>query len=417
MSSPPPGDAGTPGGGPTATPPPPPPPGPRVTRDEIRDLPRLRRSASDRKVAGVAGGIARHLDIDPVVVRIAFVVLVFFGGGGLLLYGACWLFVPEDRTHQAVVNVDGRSRATILVVAGGLAALAAVGDTLGGFGFPWPLAIAAVVVAIYLAVRRHPGGDRPDAERGSGPDADAASYASGYTDAYTDAYASAYGGTWAGPEDSRDVVWRDPRRAGPLWFGFTLALAAVATGVLLTLQLAGLAVPLAAYPAVVVAACGVMLLVGAFYGRAGGLVPLGLLAAIATLVLSVSVPLSDSMVSVGQTRVTPERLSQLEDDYAVGMGEIKLDLTEVDLDDLDATDRHDLDLDLGIGHVQVLVPASGLAVQGEADIVVGEIKVFGDTYSDSADRISYGEDDWPVLHIDADGRIGQIEIITPEDLP
>ena len=42
-----------------------PPGGPRVTGDEIRDLGRLRRSATDRKVAGVAGGLARHLDIDP----------------------------------------------------------------------------------------------------------------------------------------------------------------------------------------------------------------------------------------------------------------------------------------------------------------------------------------------------------------
>ena len=62
--------------------------GPRVTRDEVRDLGRLRRSRTDRKVAGVAGGLARHLDIDPVILRVAFVVLVFFGGAGLILYAA-----------------------------------------------------------------------------------------------------------------------------------------------------------------------------------------------------------------------------------------------------------------------------------------------------------------------------------------
>ena len=66
------------------------------TRDEIRDLGRLRRSATDRKVAGVAGGLARHLDIDPLILRVAFVVLAFFGGAGLILYGACWLLVPEE---------------------------------------------------------------------------------------------------------------------------------------------------------------------------------------------------------------------------------------------------------------------------------------------------------------------------------
>ena len=39
---------------------------------------------------------ARHLDIDPLILRVAFVVLVFFGGAGLILYGACWLLVPEE---------------------------------------------------------------------------------------------------------------------------------------------------------------------------------------------------------------------------------------------------------------------------------------------------------------------------------
>ena len=49
-----------------APPQPPPGDGPRVTRDEVRDLSRLRRSRDDRKIGGVAGGLARHLDIDPI---------------------------------------------------------------------------------------------------------------------------------------------------------------------------------------------------------------------------------------------------------------------------------------------------------------------------------------------------------------
>ena len=84
-------------GGTTATPSPPPQGlGPRVSHDEMRDLRRLRRSATDRKIAGVAGGLGRHLDVDPTVLRVLFVVAAFFGGAGLLLYGALWLLVPED---------------------------------------------------------------------------------------------------------------------------------------------------------------------------------------------------------------------------------------------------------------------------------------------------------------------------------
>ena len=101
----------------TSTPPeapPPPPPagdtGPRVTGDQVRDLGRLRRSRTDRKVAGVAGGLARHLDVDPLILRVAFVVAIFFGGAGLILYGACWLLVPEDGAEKAPIHLDERSR-------------------------------------------------------------------------------------------------------------------------------------------------------------------------------------------------------------------------------------------------------------------------------------------------------------------
>ena len=74
--------------------------GPRVGWDDIRDLARIRRSRANRRVAGVAGGLGRHLDIDPVILRVAFVVLTFFGGVGLLLYVALWLLLPEDGSDQ-----------------------------------------------------------------------------------------------------------------------------------------------------------------------------------------------------------------------------------------------------------------------------------------------------------------------------
>ncbi|MEA2404500.1 MAG: hypothetical protein QOE08_1147, partial [Thermoleophilaceae bacterium] len=58
--------------------------------------PRLLRSSSDKMIAGVAAGIGRYLGIDPVIVRVIAVVLVFFGGAGILLYLAAWLLVPSD---------------------------------------------------------------------------------------------------------------------------------------------------------------------------------------------------------------------------------------------------------------------------------------------------------------------------------
>jgi len=96
-----------------------------VTRDELRDLARIRRTVGpDRKVAGVAGGLARHLDVDPVLLRVAFVVLAFFGGSGLLLYVACWLLLPTDDNPQAPVHLDARNRSFALIGVGAILLLA-----------------------------------------------------------------------------------------------------------------------------------------------------------------------------------------------------------------------------------------------------------------------------------------------------
>ena len=51
--------------------------------------------SKDKVIAGVCGGIAAKLNVDPVVVRLVFVLLAFFGGGGLLAYIILWIVLPE----------------------------------------------------------------------------------------------------------------------------------------------------------------------------------------------------------------------------------------------------------------------------------------------------------------------------------
>ena len=60
---------------------------------------RLYRSRDDRMLAGVAGGMADYLGIDPTIVRLLWV-LAFLPGGapGFLLYGLCWLIIPNERS-------------------------------------------------------------------------------------------------------------------------------------------------------------------------------------------------------------------------------------------------------------------------------------------------------------------------------
>ncbi len=57
---------------------------------------RFTRSTADRRVAGVCGGIASYLNIDPTIVRIAFLVALFFGLFGLWAYLIVWIAAPED---------------------------------------------------------------------------------------------------------------------------------------------------------------------------------------------------------------------------------------------------------------------------------------------------------------------------------
>lgn len=55
---------------------------------------RLYRSQNERMIAGVCGGIAEYLDIDPTLVRILFVLLFFIGGNGLILYLILMFLMP-----------------------------------------------------------------------------------------------------------------------------------------------------------------------------------------------------------------------------------------------------------------------------------------------------------------------------------
>jgi len=57
---------------------------------------KLYRSKTDRKVAGVCGGLAQYFNIDPTLIRVLFVVLAVLGGSGLLLYLALWIIVPKE---------------------------------------------------------------------------------------------------------------------------------------------------------------------------------------------------------------------------------------------------------------------------------------------------------------------------------
>ena len=125
----------------------------------------LRRSRTDRKIAGVSGGIGRYAGIDPLIVRILFVVLAVFGGSGLLLYALGWLLVPEDGETESEGErlFHGRSKsslstvlAIVVVLVVGLAATGTLLDSGPGLGGLGVLIVVSVLVVLLLR-----NGNRP----------------------------------------------------------------------------------------------------------------------------------------------------------------------------------------------------------------------------------------------------------------
>ena len=57
---------------------------------------KLYRSKTDRKIAGVCGGIGQYFEIDSNLVRLLAIASIFAGGAGPFVYLAAWIFVPEE---------------------------------------------------------------------------------------------------------------------------------------------------------------------------------------------------------------------------------------------------------------------------------------------------------------------------------
>ena len=372
-------------------------PGPRAGRDELRELGRIRRTTGpDRKVAGVAGGLARHLDIDPVILRVAFVVLVFFGGAGLIAYAGCWLLVPEDGSARRPLGLDERNRGFALIGVGVLAGLSLLSDTFGSDFFPWPVAIA-IGLLVFLVV------GVLDRDRHVTPTAPAIPH---HLDPSSGEFVPAPPGTPVAAPPGYHPRPRNPRRRGPILFWFTLALAALGIGVLGILDLAGTPVADSAYPAVVVGACGVMLLVGAFFGRAGGLTLVGLLAALALLAATAA-----QHVEGGDITRTPLTAAEVPTDLSSTAGEVVVDLRQVQ--DLAALEGRTMRLDVDLGRIEVILPP-GVSAAVHAEVSAGgHMELFGADYGGfgAEDRVRHdGGTATPVLSIEARVGFGEIQI-------
>jgi phage shock protein C len=135
---------------------------------------RLKRSKSDRMIAGVCGGLAAYLDIDSTLVRLAFAILLFASGIGFPIYLILWVIMPEEDSddrpdaeviqknlgemgssiHSGISRLDRQATVgLLLVLLGAYFLLTQFGwlNWISGAVF-WPLVI--IGIGVYLLIRQ-----------------------------------------------------------------------------------------------------------------------------------------------------------------------------------------------------------------------------------------------------------------------
>ncbi|MGZ4597117.1 MAG: PspC domain-containing protein [Actinomycetes bacterium] len=442
----PPGGAAGPAGSAAGTAPPLPPPEPPVHR------PPLRRSVSDRKIAGVAGGLGRYFDVDPLIFRVVLVTLAIFGGSGLLLYAIGWLLIPEDGHDESEASrlVNGRATskvvgALILAVVG----LIAVGNFAHtGFGFGGFAALLAIAAAVYLITRGDMGWRPNQPPRPAGPPAPgqpaapsapyaaapsapyaaapSAPYAAGpsapfVASPYPAPAAGAYGQT---PGTAYAAPGTAPPPAPPAWAPpppkpreprsvlgrVTISLTLLVAGVLVAWNIAtdhdvSTEIVLASCLAVV----GLGLVVGTFVGRARGLIVAGALLAVATSVASFTHV--GFRGGVGERTWAPTTVAAVTEHspYRLGVGSARLDLSNLDLS---GRTLH-VQVRQGVGDLTVIVPQD-VTVRVDADVRAGAFDVLSAPQQNGTDLHERVVDPQgagaPVLVIDAQLGVGDLEV-------
>jgi len=114
----------------------------------------IRRRTHNKWIAGVCSGLADRLGIDPIIVRVALVIITMLGGAGIAIYLVAWALLPNDRDEIPAQRAlrDGHGGSIVLLVFAGLALFgdSAFGGTWWsnrpGWGFPWGLALVGLLI-------------------------------------------------------------------------------------------------------------------------------------------------------------------------------------------------------------------------------------------------------------------------------
>lgn len=331
---------------------------------------RLLRSRDDRMIAGVAGGLGRYFAVDPTIVRIAFVVSIFFGGLGVFAYLALALFVPTaDSAGDVEAAPIERSRGLAIAAGIGVVIVAlSWGAFDGGWMWddgPWffgpPLVLLAIGAGLYFLLRN------------------------------------------TGNRSVASVV-------GKIVLGLLLLFVALCAAMFSAWAGAtghGVAV------AGVVVAIGVLLAMAAFRGGARWLIaPAVVLAVPLGAVAAADISFSDG---VGEREYRPSSIEALPaGGYELGVGRLAIDLRQLEWGPRTVIGLH---TDLGMGETVIAVPED-VCVSAHATAAAGDIQIAGDS-SDGIDAEfdnDVPETALPRLDLDADVDLGAIRVLNDDEV-
>jgi phage shock protein PspC (stress-responsive transcriptional regulator)/predicted membrane protein len=438
------------------SPPPPPPFGSGRPRQ-------LRRRPDEGPIAGVCAGVAEYFNVDPVIVRIAAVVLAF-SGPGIFAYILAWIFVPEatgpSNQPFAAAPADRRDRGAQIF---GIVLLAvSVSILWGGWWSParrWMFPLGLMALGAWLLLRRGREDDEPPAVSGP-PPTPPYPWASAGTETTTTVPVAAEPtvadetDSIAGDTTRSDAAHEDDTSAEDTLVGTSLpgALAAEGSGggevrppwgqgpwstgppaelpeavkmarrrrrmvfpivlgaLLLWTGIAFLAdISLQSGLAIALCIVGVGFVLGAFVGGSKALIVPAVLVGGALVASSiVDIPLSGP---IGQRTWAPQTVAQVDDHYELSIGEGVLDLTALSIPE---GDRVNIDASVGVGHLVIQVP-DGVALDVTAEVSGGDIVLNGHSNSGvgvSTERTFSGSQDNGTIDLDLEVGLGQIEVIT-----
>lgn len=385
--------------------------------------PAVRRSTTDRHIGGVSSAVARYLGVSVTLARVGLVAAVLVGGLGLVIYAGVWLFVPDD-AGRVLIHGQSQSSTEYLLVAvlSGVSALL-VSAWITRDGPSWLVALL-VTVGVFILARRGqdeiglppsdgatpppppdgwtppPSPPPPPPPSGppipfvptvppapiSAPEAPAPSTPSYEAPAPAETGVLPLGERTAvltrpsgrsgdlGLAPVTALPTRAPRPPKPMAFlgPLTVSIAVAIAGSLMLLHAVG-AIDLRPSDVLitVLAVIGLGLLVSTWFGRARGLILLGLVL-VPIVAVSAAADRVDLRGGIGERRWVPETAAAVRDEYRLGAGSMQLDLTEVDPASVDTLST---DMSLGAGELQLVVPQDW-TLDIDAGVDIGSVWFF-----------------------------------------